>query len=619
MSFSCITRMRTTSLLVLATAASVALIGCYSNSKPAKEKADSQAASAAQRVYVAPGKLDDYYAFLSGGQSGSVFVYGIPSCRFIKEIPIFEPRAALGYANNPNSESYRRLKESGPMWGDTHHPVLSQTDGRYDGKYLWINDKANGRVARVDLRTFETAVIRHVPNIQGAHGLAAYLPSCKYLFVNGELEHDYVKNGTDAADYRSVIAFLDSQTLETKFEVMIIGNADIASSGKDGRYVFSTMYNTENATTSEGMIERDRDAVAAIDVPLAEKALAEGKFTKINDVPVIKPEDVPGVLTLIPVPKNPHGCNVTPDGKYVLASGKLSPTVSIIDAKTLKVIAEPEVGLGPLHTTFDNRGNAYTSLFIDSQIVKWNIEKAIKGDPNYIVDRVDVHYNVGHTKAAGADTSYPSGDWLLSLNKLSKGMYLPVGPAMPESQELIDISGEKMKVVAAFPSLPEPHDAVFVARQVLAEKVVQTYDLSPTATKLGEEKVVRNGSKVDVYMSCIRSKFVPEQFEVHEGDQVTVHLTNVETVRDMTHGFALADHGINIAVDPGQTQVVPFTAGKPGTYWYYCTWFCSALHLEMRGRMLVKPAGAPLSDSITTQTQPSAQGGAKKDAKVSYE
>ncbi len=606
------------SLLSLALA-SVVMTACYSDSSSGKQKA-AQAASAAQRVYVAPGKLDDYYAILSGGQSGSLFIYGIPSCRFIKEIPVFEPRAGLGYANNPDSESYLRLKESGPMWGDTHHPVLSQTDGRYDGKNLWINDKANGRVARIDLRTFETVAIRRVPNLQGAHGLAAYLPSCKYIYVNGELEHDFVSNDTDPAKDRSLIAFLEAQTLEPKFEVMILGNADIASSGKDGRFVFATMYNTENAVTSEGMIERDRDAVAAIDVPLAEKALAEGKFTKVNGVPVIKAEDMPGVLTLVPVPKNPHGCNVTPDGKYVMASGKLSPTVTIIDAHTLKVLAEPEVGLGPLHTTFDNRGNAYTSLFIDSQIVKWNIDKAIKGDPSYIIDRVDVHYNVGHTKAAGADTSYPSGDWLLSLNKLSKGMYLPVGPAMPESQELIDISGEKMQVVAAFPSLPEPHDAVFVSRQTLADKVVQTYELAPTATKLGEEKIVRNGNQVDVYMTCIRSKFVPEQVEVHEGDKVKVHLTNVETVRDMTHGFALADHGINIAVDPGQTQVVPFTAGKPGTYWYYCTWFCSALHLEMRGRLLVKPAGAPVSDSIAPPTQQAAQSATKKEQpKSSYE
>ncbi len=591
---------------------------CDSGSRPQPQKGGTRQVSDAERVYVAPGKLDDYYAFLSGGQSGSVFVYGIPSCRFLKEIPIFEPRAGLGYANNPGSESYRRLHETGPLWGDTHHPVLSQTEGRYDGRWLWINDKANGRVARIDLRTFETAVIKRVSNIQGAHGLAAYLPSCKYVFVNGELEHD-LADSTDATKYHSLIAFLDGESLETRFEVMFVGNADIASSGKDGRYVFSTMYNSENAVTSEGMIERDRDAVVAIDVPLAEKALADGNFTRVKGVPVIKPEDAPGLLTLIPVPKNPHGCNVTPDGKYVLASGKLSPTVTIIDAHTLKVVAEPEVGLGPLHTTFDGRGNAYTSLFIDSQIVKWNIEKAIKGDPTYIVDRVDVHYNVGHTKAAGADSSYPSGDWLISLNKLSKGMYLPVGPAMPESQELIDISGEKMHLVAAFASLPEPHDAVFVPRQTLADKVVQTYEPAPTAVKLGEEKIVRNGNKVDVYMTCIRSKFVPEQFEVHPNDEVTIHLTNVETIRDMTHGFALSDHGINIAVDPGQTQVVSFNAGPQGTYWYYCTWFCSALHLEMRGRMLVKAPNEPLSDSIAPPpTQAKAQDTDQK-ASVSYE
>src|SRR4051812_26840178 len=607
--------MKSKPLLPFLALACCLLAACNSDETAKHQRSGSQAASAAQQVYVAPGKLDDYYAILSGGQSGSVFVYGIPSCRFIKEIPIFEPRAGLGYANNPGSESYQRLAATGPLWGDTHHPVLSQTDGRYDGRWLWINDKANDRVAKIDLRTFEVAEIKMVPNIQGAHGLAAYLPSCKYVFVNGELETDAAGNSTDPEKYRSLVAFLDAQTLETKFQVSFVGNADIASSGKDGRYVFFTMYNTENATSSEGMIERDSDAVGAIDVPLAEKTLAERHFTTINGVPVIESEKVPGVLTRIPVPKNPHGCNVTPDGRYVLASGKLSPTVSIIDAKTLKVIAEPEVGLGPLHTTFDGRGNAYTSLFVDSQIVKWNIEKAIKNERDYIVDRVDVHYNVGHTKAAGADTSYPSGDWLISLNKLSKGMFLPVGPGMPESQELVDISGEKMRVVAAFPSLPEPHDAVMIHRKVLENVVVQTYEQQPAAVKLGDEKIVRNGNKVDVYMTCIRSKFVPEQFEVHEGDEVKLHLTNVETVRDMTHGFALSKIGINVAVDPGQTAEAKFTATKPGTYWYYCTWFCSALHLEMRGRMLVKPVGAELTDALGPQIQSAAP---KKES-VSYE
>jgi nitrous-oxide reductase len=607
-------------LLALIAIAPLAFVGCNSDPSGKQQRTAAQNASAAQQVYVPPGKLDDYYAILSGGQSGSMFVYGIPSCRFIKEIAVFEPRAGLGYANNPGSESYKRLAATGPMWGDTHHPVLSQKDGKYDGKWLWINDKGNDRVAKVDLRTFEVAEIKLVPNIQGAHGLAAYLPSCKYVFVNGELETDHVGNTGDPAKYRSVVAFLDGDTLESKFQISFVGNADIASSGKDGRYVFFTMYNAENGISSEAMIERDRDAIGAIDVPLAEKAIAEGKFTKINGVPVIESEKVPGVLTIIPVPKNPHGCNVTPDGKYVLASGKLSPTVTIIDAHTLKVIAEPEVGLGPLHTTFDNKGNCYTSLFVDSQIVKWNLEKAIKGANDYIVDRVDVHYNVGHTKAAGADTSYPSGDWLISLNKLSKGMFLPVGPGMPESQELIDISGEKMRVVAAFPSLPEPHDAVFIHRKVLENIVVQTHHLEPNAVKLGEEKVVRNGNKVEVFMTCIRSKFIPEAFEVHEGDDITIHLTNVETIRDMTHGVAFPRHGVNIAVDPGQTTVVPFKAGKPGVYWYYCTWFCSALHLEMRGRMIVKPTGEPLNENPGAVTKEEKVASASVEKKgASYE
>jgi nitrous-oxide reductase len=563
--------------------------------------------SDAERVYVAPGKLDDYYAFLSGGQSGSVFVYGIPSCRLIREIPIFEPRAALGYANNPDSETYKRLAATGPLWGDTHHPVLSQTGNHYDGKWLWINDKANGRIAKVDLTRFEVSEIKRVPNVQGAHGLAAFLPDSKYVYVNGELEHDFEGNSGDASKYRSVIAFLDPDTLDCKFEIQIHGNADIASSGKDGRYVFSTMYNTEAAVDSEGMIEKDRDAVAAIDVPAAEKAVADGKATVVNGVPVIDPEKVPGILTLIPVPKNPHGCNVTPDGRYVLACGKLSPTVTIIDTKTLKVVAEPEVGLGPLHSTFDNRGNVYTSLFVDSQIVKWNLEKALKGEKDYIIDRVDVHYNPGHTKAVLGDTASPAGNWLLSLNKLSKGMFMPVGPAMPESQELIDISGDKMRIVSVFASLPEPHDAAFMERKTLEGKVVQTYKPSPEAVKIGEEKVVRNGTNVTIYMTCIRSKFIPEAVEVHTGDNVKIHLTNVETVRDMTHGLALPGHGINIAVDPGQTVESTFTAGAPGTYWYYCTWFCSALHMEMRGRLVVKRPGEPINEN------PNKAGAVKED------
>jgi nitrous-oxide reductase len=550
---------------------------------------------AADDVYVAPGELDRYYAFLSGGQSGSVFVVGIPSGRLIREIPVFEPRAAYGYAVHPNDPRRRDLEQTGGAWGDTHHPAPSETKGVYDGKYLWINDLANGRLARVRLDVFETDRIVKIPNMQGAHGIAVVSPDTKYIGVNGEFEQPTDGLATNPAPYTSVVSFVDPDSMTVKFQVRVNGNIDIADSSKDGKYFFSTVYNLEQGKSMGGMIQFDRDALAAIDIPAAEKAVAEGKAEVRNGVPIIDPANVPGVLTLVPVPKNPHGVNATPDGRYVIASGKLSPTVSIIDAKTLKIVAEPEVGLGPLHTTFDNRGNAYTSLFLDSQVVKWNIDKAVAGTEDYIVDRINVHYNIGHLQASGGETMAPTGDFLLALNKLSKDQYLPVGPDMPEAQELIDISGEKMRMLAAFPTPPEPHDAVFMPAALLRGKVKQVFDLEANAVKEGQESVTRTApNAVTVNMTMIRSAYTPETIEVREGDRVTFRMTNVETIRDMTHGFALPDHGLNVSLPPGATKEITIDTPKPGVYWFYCTNFCSALHLEMRGRLVVQPKDGPV-------------------------
>lgn len=554
----------------------------------------------AEAVYVPPGELDKYYAFLSGGQSGSVFVYGLPSGRFIRQIPVFEPRAGYGYANVPGTETYERLKATGPFWGDTHHPILSETNGDYDGRWLWINDKANSRIARIDLSTFETKQIQKIPNLYGTHGVAVVSPDTSYVIANGEFEGETPRGEPDPERYASVMAFLEPESLEVQFEVLLPGNADINDASKDGRWAFTTVYNLEGGLTIEEMIRRDEDAIGAIDIRAAEAALERGEFTEIDGVKVIDPATTTEqLLYLIPVAKNPHGCDVTPDGRYVMGSGKLSPTVTVIDISRIDqventreaIAAEPEVGLGPLHTTFDGRGNAYTSLFVDSQIVKWNIDKAVAGETDYIVDRVDVHYNVGHTQATLAETMHPTGEYLLSLNKLSKDMYLPVGPTMPENQELIDISGERMTLLAAFPSEPEPHDAVFMLASDLAPKVIQVEELAEDAVAEGESRIERIGpNEVHVYMTAIRSKYGLNDFTVQQGDRVTVTVTNVETVRDMSHGFAVDSYGINVAIDPGQTRTVSFVADRPGTYWYYCTWFCSALHLEMRGRMLVEPA-----------------------------
>src|SRR5499427_7042053 len=553
---------------------------------------------AAEKVYVAPGELDKYYGFLSGGQSGSVFVVGIPSGRLIREIPVFEPRAAYGYAMNENDPRRQELAATGGTWGDTHHPVLSETKGSPDGRFLWINDLANGRLARIRLDYFEADKIVKIPNLQGAHGIAVVSPNTKYIVVNGEFEQPTDGLATNPAPYTSVVAFVDPESMEVKFEVRVNGNIDIADTSKDGRYSFSTVYNLEQGKDMGSMIQYDRDAVAAIDIAAAEKAVAAGKGQVRNGVPIVDPAENAGVLTLIPVPKNPHGINVTPDGRYAIAAGKLSPTVTIIDAHTLKIVAEPEVGLGPLHTTFDDRGNAFTSLFLDSQVVKWNIDKAVQGASDYIVDRINVHYNIGHLQAVGGDSMHPAGDYLLALNKLSKDQYVPVGPDLPENQEIIDISGEKMKMLASFPTPPEPHDATFIAASVLKPIVKQVYTPTDDAVQAGKESVVRTGPHtVAVNMTLIRSAYTPDSFEVREGDVVTLKVTNVETIRDMIHGFALPDHNLNMALPPGATKTITFGAGKPGVYWFYCTNFCSALHLEMRGRMIVQP-----KDSTVTLT-----------------
>jgi nitrous-oxide reductase len=584
-------------LLLLAVAAAItAAVAC------APSGTSEGANHNAEKIYVPPGQLDKYYAFLSGGQSGGVFVYGLPSGRFIRQIPVYEPRAGYGYANVPGTESYERLKASGPFWGDTHHPILSETHGDYDGRWLWINDKANSRIARINLSTFETAQIVKIPNLYGTHGIAVVSPDTSYIIANGEFEGEAPRGKPDPEHYESVMAFLEPESLSVRFEVLMPANADINDTSKDGRWAFTTIYNLERGLTVEEMIRLDEDAIGAIDIHAAEKALEKGEFTEQQGVKVIDPTKTSEkVLYLIPVPKNPHGCDVTPDGRYVMGSGKLSPTVTVIDISKIDkvqntreaIVGEPEVGLGPLHTTFDGRGNAYTSLFVDSQIVKWNIDKAVAGDTDYIVDRVDVHYNVGHTQATLAETMHPTGEYLLSLNKLSKDMYIPVGPTMPENQELIDISGEKMNLLAAFPSEPEPHDAVFMRVEDLAPKVIQVEELAPDAVSEGQSRVERTGPRqVHVYMTAIRSKYGLTSFEVQQGDEVTVTVTNIETVRDMSHGFAVDSYGINVALDPGQTKTVTFVADRPGTFWYYCTWFCSALHLEMRGRMLVEPTGA---------------------------
>jgi nitrous-oxide reductase len=604
----------------LIVAASV-LAGRCSPTAPAARRggvATSDAAVAAQKTYVAPGDLDPYYMFSSGGHSGNVYVYGVPSMRHLVTIPVFTPYPATGYGFDDDTKAML----GSLTWGDVHHPSLSETNGEYDGRWLFINEM-NGRIARIDLRDFKTKqIIGPLPNVSGNHGSSFVTPNTEYTFMASRFSIPIPKGTVAsidkyASEYKGVFAAIkiDPKSGEMSLAYQILMppfDYDLGDAGKkasDGWFFFSS-YNTERAT---GKLEvtasqRDRDYIAAVDWRAAEKAAAEGKGDLIGGVKVLDPRKVPGIVYFMPCGKSPHGVDVTPDGKWVIGSGKLQGVTTAFNfEKVLTAIrnkdfagdedgipvlkyesikdAEVPVGLGPLHTQFGTDGFAYTSLFVDSAIAKWKLGTW------EVVDKVPMSYSIGHLSTAEGDTVSPDGNYMVGLNKLSHGRHLNVGPSQPESSQLVDITEEKMKLLYDAFTEPEPHYAQIIKADKL--KPIEVYPKEENRHPLAvwdvkDAGVTRSGGKAIAKVVMVRSSFTPQAIEVTEGETVTVALTNIEQTTDELHGWGLLDYNINVVVDPGETKTVTFKADKPGVFPYYCTNFCSALHQEMQGYLIVR-------------------------------
>ncbi|MGC5327280.1 Sec-dependent nitrous-oxide reductase [Brevibacillus sp. SYSU BS000544] len=614
--------------LALGVVASAVFFGNFSP-KPGGAAGNNTAAasSAAQKVYVPFGQKDEYYLFASGGHSGQLFVYGIPSMRRIRTVPLFGYDSATGHGWDKHSKD----QMGGFSWGDFHHPAFSETAGEYDGKYMFATDVANNRAAVMDLSTFEVADMLHVPNTGGPHCAAFITQNSEYLFLPTRfpipLGHAYAPLEEFSTRYKGVMSAVtfneSTKKLQLAYQLMLPPwSFDLSDAGKkvSGDWAVMTSYNTEEATTEWEInaSQKERDYVVLFNWKELEKmANTPGQHDVIDGVKMIDPSKHKGAVYLVPCAKSPHGVDVTPDGRRFIASGKLAPAMTVFSfekafdaVKSQKFAGDfngipildynsvmerevnPPNALGPLHTQFDDKGFAYTTMFISSEVVKWS------PDNGEVADRIAVQYSPGHLVAAEGDSVSPDGKYLVSLNKIAKDSYLSVGPSHPESMQLIDLTGPKMEIIFSSPVDPEPHYAQIIKADKLKPVVVFPKDEARAGSVWDQKKarVERSGNVVNIYGTAMRSKFIfdatsprKDVVTVRQGDRVAFHLTNIDLDQDITHGFGINAYNQTMEVQPGQTKTIEFVADKAGSFPIYCTNFCSALHQEMMGYLLVQP------------------------------
>lgn len=618
---------------------------------------------AAIKAYVPPGKYDEFYNFVSGGFSGQLSVYGLPSGRLLRVIPVFSIDPEKGYGYSEETKPMLNTSHGFVPWDDLHHPELSQTNGEVDGRWVFMNGNNTPRIARVDLKTFRTAEILEIPNSAGNHSSAFVTENTEYVVAGTRFSIPMDNSDGDVPintykkNFKGTVSFIkvnpQNGSMNIAFQILLPGvNFDLSHAGKGPSHgwFFFSCYNSEQANTllEVNASQRDKDFIMAVNWKKAEQYLQQGKGTKEKvryahntydeashtassqietDVTVLDSRELPDMVYLIPCPKSPHGCDVDPTGEYIVGSGKLAALLPVFSfSKIQKAISErnfdgnyagipvikyeaalygevQKPGLGPLHTEFDGKGNAYTSMFVSSEIVKWNI-KDLK-----VLDRVPTYYSIGHLCIPGGDSRKPNAKYVIAYNKITKDRYLPTGPELAQSAQLYDITGDKMKLILDFPTIGEPHYAQAIPADMITKNSVKFYKLEENKNPYvtlgeGKAKVERKGKEVHVYITAIRSHFNPDNIEgVKLGDEVYFHVTNLEQDWDIPHGFAVKGaNNAELLIMPGETQTLKWVPEKVGVYPFYCTDFCSALHQEMQGYIRISAPGSNVPLSFSTGT-----------------
>ena len=631
--------------------ASVGLLFILTSCGQNGSKSGALTSSAADRVFVPPGEYDEFYAFISGGFSGQLAVHGLPSGRLFKVIPVFSVDGEKAYGFNEETKPMLETSYGFIPWDDSHHPDISQTNGELDGRWVFINANNTPRIARISLTTFETEEIIEIPNSAGNHSSSFVTENTEYVIAGTRFSIPIPQKDISIDEYKGnfkgTLSFVSVDPkeghMEIAFQILMPGfDYDLThpGRGKSHGWMFFSTYNTEEANTllEVNASQNDKDFIAAINWKKAEEYIKAGKFktvsakyahnvydesthsatsTMMKSVKVLDPTELPGLVYFLPTPKSPHGCDVDPTGEYIVGNGKLAASLTVHSfTKMLKAIEEEKFdgeaygipilnfdainagtvvqpGLGPLHTEFDDKGYAYTTFFISSEVVKWQLGTW------KVIDRKPTYYSVGHLMIPGGNSRKPFGKYVLAMNKITKDRYLPTGPEVCQSAQLYDITGDKMELLLDFPTIGEPHYAAGIPADLIKQNSKKIYKLEdnkhPYVTKTERDaKVVRKGKDVHIYMTMIRSHFAPDNIEgVKVGDRVYFHVTNLEQDYDVPHGIAMIGARTSeLLIMPGQTETFVWEPKQVGVWPFYCTDFCSALHQEMQGYIRVSARGS---------------------------
>jgi len=584
---------------------------------------------AAAKTFMPRGGRDEYFAFVGTGNSGTMVVYGIPSMRIYKYVGVFSPEPWQGYGFDDESTLMLKkgsLDDKLYKYGDMRYPALAETNGEYNGKYLFYSDGANSRIALLGLDDFETKQVLMHPLFVSVFPGVAVTENTEYVIQTSQFPvpwNDQAGEVVEEFDTKSKSGITFWKFEENKEET--------ASGHHMGRMIKEESFTLEMPSFTLDYFDAGRLSSYGYVVGLAEKdgnnyvyvvdfTKLEGlKTRKVNDFAVIDLSDAlaANAVAMIQLPAAAKSVKVDPTGKYFITASDESFVfdfskvkdaftnktfvadvaeggIPIMDADAVKH-GSIKLGNNVIDLAFEYRpGVVYTSAFDDNKVIRWNYEKMNKED------EITLSFKPGQLMVPQGSSAKPHSNYLTVVDK--QALYdnqADIGPVRPSYQHLIDISSDNMEDIYTM-SIPQSnlYGSAAVLRTTIKPIIryplgtnTRTGEISRYKTVAGQEKIEREGNRVHVFGTMIRSHITPEIVEVNEGDVVTFHLTNLERAEDETHGFTIDTYGKHGSFEPGKTASLTFTADRSGVFPFYCTEFCSALHLEMEGILLVKPTG----------------------------